>query len=126
MENNNQIARLTIKSSQLYGYHGVKLEEKTLGGRYEIDLDLWYDASKAIASDNVTFALDYEDAMECIEEVFEDNSFNLIETAADRILSLLFQRFPLLKKATVRIRKMNVPIHSVVSHIETELTRVIE
>ncbi|MGQ9820032.1 MAG: dihydroneopterin aldolase [Candidatus Kapaibacteriales bacterium] len=123
MENKSQIARLTIKSAQFYGYHGVKLEEKTLGGRYEVDLDLWYDAANAIGMDNVAYALNYEEAMECIEDVFSDQSFNLIETAANNILEHLFARFPFLTKAIVRIRKINVPIHSVVSFIETELER---
>lgn len=123
MENNSQIARLTIKSAQFYGYHGVKDEEKTLGGRYEVDLDLWYDATNAIATDDVTYALNYEKAMECIEDVFSGQSYNLIETVANNILEQLFERFPFLSRAAVRIRKINVPIHSVVSFIEIELER---
>lgn len=123
MEEMVQTARLTIKSAQFYGYHGVKLEEKTLGGRYEVDLDLWYDARNAIATDDVSSALNYEDAMQCIEDAFADQSFNLIETVANNILEQLFVRFPILRKATIRIRKINVPIHSVVAYIETELTR---
>lgn len=123
MGNNSQIARLTIKSAQFYGYHGVKHEEKTLGGRYEVDLDLWYDVTDAIATDDVAYALNYEEAMECIEDVFCNQSYNLIETVANNILQQLFVRFPFLSRAIVRIRKINAPIHSVVSFIETELER---
>jgi len=118
-----QIARLSIKGAQFYAYHGVKAEEKDLGGRYEVDLDLWYDATQAIQSDNVAFALNYEEAMNSIEESFADESYNLIETVASKILDLVFQKFPDLIKATIRIRKMNVPIHNVVAYIETELSR---
>ena len=77
-----QIARLSIKGAQFYAYHGVKAEEKDLGGRYEVDLDLWYDATQAIQSDSVAFALNYEEAMNSIEESFADESYNLIETVA--------------------------------------------
>jgi dihydroneopterin aldolase len=101
----------------------VKAEEKDLGGRYEVDLDLWYDATQAIQSDSVAFALNYEEAMNSIEESFADESYNLIETVASKILDLVFQKFPDLIKATIRIRKMNVPIHNVVAYIETELSR---
>jgi dihydroneopterin aldolase len=121
--NNEQIVRLTIKGAQFYAYHGVKPEERELGGRYEVDLDLYYDASEAIARDSVAFALNYEEAMNCIEETFSEESYNLIETVANSILDLVFERFQNLVEATIRIRKMNVPIHSVVSYIETELTR---
>lgn len=118
-----QIARLSIKGAQFYAYHGVKQEEKDLGGRYEVDLDLWYDATEAILSDSVAYALNYEEAMNCIEELFADESSNLIETVASNILDLVFEKFPSLVKATIRIRKMNVPIHNVVAFIETELSR---
>jgi len=118
-----QIARLSIKGAQFYAYHGVKAEEKDLGGRYEVDLDLWYDAYQAINADSVAFALNYEEAMNCIEESFADDSYNLIETVASKILDLVFEKFPSLVKATIRIRKMNVPIHNVVAYIETELSR---
>lgn len=121
--NDKQIARLTIKGAQFYAYHGVKQEERDLGGRYEVDLDLYYNASEAIANDSVAFALNYEEAMNCIEETFSDESYNLIETVANTILDLAFERFPNLIEATIRVRKMNVPIHSVVAFIETELTK---
>ncbi|MEJ5286169.1 MAG: Dihydroneopterin aldolase [Candidatus Kapaibacterium sp.] len=124
MENGrNQIARLSIKSAQFYAYHGVKQEEKDLGGRYEVDLDMWYDATEAIVRDQVAYALNYEEAMNCIEEAIADETFNLIETVASTILDLAFEKFPNLLKATIRIRKINVPIHSVVAYIETELTK---
>lgn len=118
-----QIARLSIKGAQFYAYHGVKEEEKDLGGRYEVDLDLWYDASLAIETDSVAYALNYEEAMNCIEESFSDESYNLTETVASKTIDLVFEKFPELIKATIRIRKMNVPIHNVVSYIETELSR---
>lgn len=118
-----QIARLSIKGAQFYAYHGVKQEEKDLGGRYEVDFDMWYDATEAIVKDSVAFALNYEEAMNCIEEAIADETYNLIETVASTILDLAFERFPNLMKATIRIRKMNVPIHSVVGFIETELTK---
>lgn len=118
-----QIARLSIKGAQFYAYHGVKQEEKDLGGRYEVDLDLWYDATEAIIEDSVANALNYEEAMNCIEELFSEDPSNLIETVASNILDLVFEKFSNLNKATIRIRKINVPIHNVVAYIETELSR---
>ncbi len=114
------LTKLGIKKAEFYAYHGVKSEEQTLGGKYEIDLDMWYDATAAIINDDVNIALNYEEAMACIEEVINDDSYNLIETIANEILNSVMEKLSNLQKATVWVRKINVPIGHVVSHIEAE------
>jgi dihydroneopterin aldolase len=116
----NSLTRLSIRSAEFYAYHGVKAEEQTLGGKYQVDLDMFYDATEAIINDDVNYALNYEEAMFCIEEAIAGDSYNLIETIANEILSMLAEKFPALQRATVRVRKMNAPIRRVVSFIEAE------
>ncbi len=116
------LLRLTIRSAEFYAYHGVKPEEQTLGGKYQVDLDLYYNATQAIINDDVNSAINYEVAMECIEEAISGDSYNLIETIAGDILNMAMEKFPMLMKATVRVRKMNAPIRHVVSYIEAEQT----
>ena len=116
------LSRLTIKNAEFYSYHGVKPEERKLGGKYQVDLDLFYKATNAIINDDVKYALNYEEAMFCIEEVIVGENYNLIETMANEILNMAMEKFQNLEKATVRIRKMNVPIRRVVDHIEVEQT----
>lgn len=116
------LLRLTIRSAEFYAYHGVKQEEQALGGKYQVDLDLYYNATQAIINDDVNSAINYEEAMECIEEAISGDSYNLIETIANDILNSTMEKFPVLQKATVRVRKMNVPIRHVVSYIEAEQT----
>lgn len=118
----SSLHRLTIRSAEFYAYHGVKAEEQALGGKYQVDLDLYYDATQAVINDDVNYALNYEEAMFCIEEVIAGESYNLIETIANEICNLLMEKFQLLQKATVRVRKMNAPIRRVVSFIEAEQT----
>ncbi len=116
------LMKLGIKSAEFYAYHGVKSEEQSLGGKYEVDLDLWYRAAEAIIHDDVNEALNYEEAMFCIEEVISGDSYRLVETIARDILNMAMEKFPQLQIATVRVRKMNVPIRRVVSYIEAEQT----
>ncbi len=118
----SSLMRLSIKSAEFYAYHGVKSEEQNIGGKYEIDLDLYYRAEEAIINDDVKYALNYEEAMFCIEEVISSDPYNLVETIARDILNMAMEKFSKLEKATVRVRKMNVPIRRVVSYIEAEQT----
>lgn len=115
--------RLSISNAQFFAYHGVKQEEKNLGGQYQIDLDLIYDSTQAVLSDDVNVALNYEEAMFCLSEVMNaEDSYNLVETVVYEILNALFEKFPQVLEATCRVRKMNVPIRQVVDCIEVEQT----
>jgi dihydroneopterin aldolase len=113
--------RLSIVDAEYYAYHGVKPEERKLGGKYEVDLDLYYDAKNAILNDDVSDALNYEEAMFCISEVMTgSDNYNLVETLCSEILSMLMDKFAELQMATVRVRKLNVPMRRVIGFIEAE------
>jgi len=114
------LMKLSIAGAQFYAYHGVKNEEQHLGGKYEVDLEMYYDATHAIINDDVNLALNYEEAFFCIEEVIAGENYHLIETLAREILNLLMEKFPELQKAKVRVRKMGVPIRRIVKYIESE------
>ena len=116
------LMRLTIKNAQFYAYHGVRPEEQALGGKYQIDLDLFYDATPAIINDDVNTALNYEEVLFAIEEVFSQDTFNLIETLAREIINRLMEEFDLIEKVTVRLRKMSAPVRQIVDYLEVEQT----
>lgn len=116
----SSLTRLTIKDAQFYAYHGVKAEERKLGGKYEVDLDLYYDATNAIINDDVKYALNYEEAMFCIAEVIAGESYRLVETIASEILNMCMEKFPMLAEANIKVRKLSVPMRRIVDCIEVE------
>ncbi|MDQ1265480.1 MAG: 7,8-dihydroneopterin aldolase/epimerase/oxygenase [Bacteroidota bacterium] len=116
------LMRLSIKDAEYYAYHGVKAAEKKLGGKYQVDIDAWYDATKAIINDDVKDALNYEEMMFCISEVMNYDSYSLIETIANEILNMIMEKFPALVKLTVRVRKFTVPMRQIIKFVEVEQT----
>jgi dihydroneopterin aldolase len=123
----SSLARLTVAGAAFYAYHGVKAEERDLGGKYEVDLDLYYDSKQAVISDNISDAVNYEEALYRVSEVINnDDHYELVETLAYDILRALMNRFPPLMEATVRIRKYYAPVRHVISHIEVEQTLIRE
>jgi len=70
----------------------------------------------------VQYAVNYENALYCIEEVISDDSYNLIETIAYDILKFLMDRTPQIEKASIKVRKLNAPIRRPVSYVEAEHT----
>jgi dihydroneopterin aldolase len=114
------LTKLTIKNLEFYAFHGVKDEEKKLGGRYQMDLELYYDSTDAIANDKLSSALNFEDILYTIAGELSQKNFNLIETLAHQILSVVSDNYPILSKAIVRIRKFNIPFKGILDYIETE------
>lgn len=114
------LMKISINSAEFYAYHGVKQEERNLGGKYEVDLDMYYNATNAIINDDVNLALNYEEAFYIIDEIINNDNYHLIETIAREILNLLMEKFPMLQKANVRVRKMNIPIRRIVKYVEAE------
>jgi dihydroneopterin aldolase len=100
----------------------VKAEEQTLGGRYQVDVDLWYNPMSAVISDDVAKAVNYEEIVFSINELVNGDSYNLIETLCYEISKEVLERFSLIEKVTVRLRKLSVPLKHIIDHVEVEHT----
>ena len=114
--------KLTISNATFYAYHGVDKQEKRLGGKYEVDLDLWYNGQNAIINDSISQAIDYQSVLLEVSELIQKENYNLIETLAYNILDNIMKQFPLLEKATIKIRKCNAPIRHTIDYVEVEQT----
>lgn len=112
--------KLAINNLHFYSYHGVSSAEQQLGGRYEIDVELYYDAQEAIISDDLGKAVNYVEVMSCVSDVVHQRRRRLIETLAHDIATAIFARFPAVETVCLRVRKRNVPAGMVVDSVEVE------
>jgi dihydroneopterin aldolase len=111
---------ISLSNIVVFGFHGVHLEEKTLGQRFEIDLEYrlanpplpWIDEESATVS--------YVDAHDIVNRVSAEKSFNLIETLGNRIIEEMRSRFSI-DLIVVRIRKPSVPIQGILDHAGVEV-----
>jgi 7,8-dihydroneopterin aldolase/epimerase/oxygenase len=111
---------LRIIGLALYAHHGVFSAEQQLGGRYEIDAELWYNATEAERTDDIGNALNYATAITHISHSFTAERFHLLEAVAHHVSEHLFTVFPLLTAITLRIRKLNMPVSAAFQYIEVE------
>ncbi len=120
MSKHSSLTRLTISNAVYYGYHGVRNEEQVLGGKFEVDVDMHYDSTRAVVSDDVGDALNYEEVVFMVSEIINSDPYNLVETIVHEILDSLMDKFPKLMSASVRVRKHAVPVRQYIDYIEVE------
>lgn len=114
------LTKLTIKNFDIFAFHGVKEEESRLGGRFQIDVELYYDSTEAAIQDNLSKALNYENILYDINEICSNESFKLIETLTMELLKSIVENYPITEKVTVRVRKYNIPFKGILDYIESE------
>ena len=111
---------IILKNIIVYGFHGGHQEEKTLGQRFEIDLEYrlanppfpWKDEERATVS--------YVNAHKIVSRVCAEKSFNLIETLGNRIIEEMRSRYSI-DLIIVRVRKPSVPIQGILDYVEVEV-----
>jgi dihydroneopterin aldolase len=113
---------IRIEDMEFYAFHGHYREEQIVGNRFLVDLEIETDMEKAGKSDRLEDAADYQIAFRTVKSEMEKKSF-LLENIATRILDTLYINLPGIKRATVRIRKMNPPMGGNIGSVGVTLTR---
>ncbi len=114
---------IRIKKATFYGYHGVLSEEQTVGGKFEADVDLYTDFSRAAADDDLSETINYLKVYKLMYRIALEDKHYLIDTLATKIADELLLNFNGLQKVCVRIRKNNPPLGGVADCVEVEVTK---
>jgi dihydroneopterin aldolase len=114
---------IRIKNATFYAYHGAMKEEQHIGGKFEADVDIYTDFTKAAENDDLELTINYHDVYQYINKIVHDKNYYLIETLATVIADGLIVEFPTVKKVAVRVRKNSVPVGGVIDHVEAEVIK---
>ena len=102
--------KIILEKLQFYGYHGLFPEEKKLGQRFIIDVELFTSLKEAGKTDDMHYSIDYGKAYAVIQQIVEGESKNLIEAVASNIAASLFHHFAMLEACRVKVTKPDPPI----------------
>jgi dihydroneopterin aldolase len=114
---------IRIRNAAFYGYHGVRSEEQSVGGKYEADVDIYTDFSEAAKSDDLRKTVDYHKVYSFMYKLALEQKYYLIEALAMKIADELLKEFKLVNKVAVRVRKHNPPVGGVVDSVEAEIVK---
>jgi dihydroneopterin aldolase len=99
--------RLLLEGMEFFGYHGDIEAERSLGGRYSVDVEVLADLRAAGRSDSIDDTIDYVRCFQVVRELVENRQYRLLEALAEAIAQALLQDQA--RADTVRVRVAKQP-----------------
>ena len=116
--------RIIMEGMQFYGFHGVNVEERSLGQSYVVDLAVEIDLGVSGRSDRLEDTVSYTYLYRSVQKVLEGEAKNLLEATAEAVAGRILEEFPV-DAVQVRVKKPRPPIKgSFVENAVVEIYRV--
>lgn len=101
---------IRIENLKIFAHHGVFAEEKEKGQNFYVNAVLYTDLRKAGLKDDLTLSTHYGEVSLLIQKCLTEETYDLIEKAAEVTVKEILLRFPLIKAVDFELRKPHAPI----------------
>ena len=115
--------KLIISDLEFFGHCGITEEERKTGQRLSINLEIGYDSASAAKNDRLEDALDYAAISKRLVEIGGKESFRLIESLAEKMVSVLAKEFSA-REVRFRLKKLHPPVDPMMKYAAVEIHRV--
>jgi len=117
--------RLSIRGMTFHAHHGLEDHEIENGQRFEIDVEMFFDASAAAQTDQLKDTVDVRKVYKEIKKIVLEKRFYLIETLAQRVADGVLNNYDI-DAVTVHVRKPLAPLGGLSNGTELKITRTRE
>jgi len=115
--------KIYINNLEFIGFHGVFPEEKKLGQKFLVSLELTVDTREAGKAGDLTKSVHYGLVAQDVEKLFLEKSIDLIETCAENIAEMVLKKYELVKEVKVIVKKPWAPLQMHFENVAVEITR---
>ncbi len=98
--------KLKLEDIEIHAFHGCFDEEKIVGGKFLITIDLEANLEKVCLTDNINDTINYQKIFNNVKKEMLITS-NTIEHVAKRIYNTLKNKYPQITKLKVKLSKIN-------------------
>ncbi|MGF7184210.1 dihydroneopterin aldolase [Desulfitispora alkaliphila] len=114
--------KIIMEKLEFYAYHGVLQEEKDLGQRFLVDVEIGFEGAKAGKSDKIEDTINYATVYDGVKNIVVNQKFNLIEKLAEEIASYVLT-IDKVYWCKVRVNKPQAPIAGIFNNVAIEIMR---
>lgn len=115
-------ATIRLEQLSVFAHHGIVAEERTLGQRFEFDIDLRLPDCAACRTDQADDAVEYQAIAAVVVEVATNFRFQLLEALAEAVCLELLAEFPA-DSVKIRACKPSPPLPYAVGAVCVEIER---
>ncbi len=115
--------KIVIRDLEIFAFHGVFEGEKSVGQKFLVSLELSLDLSLASRNNDLTKSVHYGELCEKIEAEFKKESYDLIETACEKLCEFVLLEYDIVNEVKVIVKKPWAPIHKSLDTVFIEMTR---
>ncbi len=117
------INNLIIKNLKIFAYHGVNESEKENGQNFLIDAEIFTDKLGGYEDDKLENVLNLSTLVKEISAFFKNQSYDLIERAAECTVKHLIQAFPQINEINFTLKKPEAPIFADFEYVAVKISR---
>lgn len=115
--------KIYLKDIEIFANHGVFQEEKTLGQKFILSLELSLDIKEAAATCDLTKSVHYGELCHKVIEIFQEESLDLIESVVNKVANFILDNYSMVKAVKVLLKKPWAPIGRNLDYAAVEITR---
>lgn len=117
------MVKIVLSGIEAFAFHGCTPAEKEKGQDFLVDIELDYDAARAVDNDDLSEAVDYDALASQVYELVTGETCDLIETLAARIGEHIMKTTSA-SRLLVRVRKPQAPLRRKVGEVAVEMVLV--
>ena len=116
------MGKIIIEDMEVYAYHGHMPEERKIGGKFIVSLEMDTAFEEACKSDKLEDTFDYQKACDIVKEEMAIPS-SLLEHLAERIANRILKASQLIWSVKINVSKMNPPLGGNVKAVAVEIRK---
>lgn len=115
--------KIYIKDFEVYAFHGVNKEEKNMGQRFLISVELSLDLREAGLNDDLSKTVNYANLCYDIEKEFTRIKYDLIEAAGEALAKYILLNYKIVSSVKILLKKPWAPIGKPIDYAAIEIER---
>lgn len=115
--------KIYLKDIEIFANHGVFQEEKNLGQKFILSLELSLDLKEAAKTCDLTKSVHYGELCHKVIEVFKEESLDLIESVVNKVAKFILDNYSMVNGVKVLLKKPWAPIGRHLDYAAVEINK---